>query len=192
MCIRDSPNPHTGGDSSPTHWGGSNNSGDVSQAYWGKGGKAGAPGFHRATSRSWEPFGHSTLKVPPFWEPTLELRGYTFRVWLQGLDVWAAGTELNQELIAPAVVQRFGGAARELVRAVPAQELRDGRFNPATQGVDTGLQILARGLERRFGAFAVETSTRVIIDLLQFRRRGTESIDEAPVSYTHPEPTRPY
>ena len=117
--------------------------------------------------------------MPPLWEPTLELRGYPFRVWLQDLDVWAAGTELNQELIAPAVVQRLGGAARELVRAVPAQELRDGRFNPQTQGVDAGLQILVRGLERRFGAFAVETSTRIIIDLLQFRRRGTESIDEA-------------
>ena len=117
--------------------------------------------------------------MPPDWEPTLELKGYPFRVWLQDLDVWAAGTELNQELVAPAVVQRLGGAARELVRAVPAQELRDGRLNQANGAIDTGLQILVRGLERRFGAFAVETSTRVIIDLLQFRRRGTESIDEA-------------
>ena len=117
--------------------------------------------------------------MPPFWEPTLELRGYPFRVWLQDLDVWAAGTELNAELVAPAVVQRLGGAARKLVRAAPAQELRDGRVNPATQAVDTGFQILVRGLERRFGAFAVVTSTRVIIDLLQFRRKGTESIGEA-------------
>ena len=65
------------------------------------------------------------------------------------------------------------------MRAVLAQELRDGQIDPATGVIDSGLRILVRGLERRFGAFAVETSTRVTIDLLQFRRRGTESIDEA-------------
>ena len=43
----------------------------------------------------------------------------------------------------------------------------------------TGLAILLRGLERRHGGFAVETSTRCIIELLQFKRRGSESIDEA-------------
>ena len=59
--------------------------------------------------------------------------GYPFRVWLQDLDIWAAGTELNYELVAPAVVQRLGGAARELVRAVPAAELRDGRPNPRNE-----------------------------------------------------------
>ena len=35
------------------------------------------------------------------------------------------------------------------------------------------------GPERRHGGFAVETSTRCIIELLQFKRRGAESIDEA-------------
>ena len=38
---------------------------------------------------------------------------------------------------------------------------------------------MARGLTRRFGQFAVDTSTRCIIDLLGFRRRQTENIDEA-------------
>ena len=165
------PFPKTGGDASPTFWG------------KGKGGWTGGPGFRPRRGDSsptgLEPYGHSTSKVPPYWEPTLELKGYPFRVWLQDLDIWAAGTELNHELVAPAVVQRLGGAARELVRGVPAAELRDGRQNPQTGVIDTGLQILVRGLERRFGAFAVETSTRVIIDLLQFRRRGSESIDEA-------------
>ena len=55
--------------------------------------------------------GHSTSKIPPYWEPALELKGYPFRVWLQDLDVWAAGAELDAELRAPSVVQRFGGAA---------------------------------------------------------------------------------
>ena len=123
--------------------------------------------------------GHSTSKIPPYWEPKLELTGYPFRVWLQDLDVWAAGTELQQEQQAPAVVQRLGGAARELARAVPTTQLRDGRVDPVTGVVTSGLAMLVQGLERRFGQFAVETSTRVIIDLLGFRRRAAESIDEA-------------
>ena len=118
-------------------------------------------------------------KVPPYWEPALELRGYPYRAWLQDLDVWAAGTELQAEQQAPAVVQRLGGAARELARSVPTQQLRDGRVDPLTGQQVTGMTMLVQGLTRRFGQFAVETSTRCIIDLLGFRRRPTESIDEA-------------
>ena len=73
----------------------------------------------RPRSAGNERIGDSTSKGRPFWEPSLELRGYPFSVWLQDLDVWAAGTELHQEQQAPAVVQRLGGAARELARGVP-------------------------------------------------------------------------
>ena len=93
--------------------------------------------------------------------------------------MWAAGTELQAELQAPAVVQRLGGAARDLARAVPTNQLRDGRTDPITGVVTSGLTMLVAGLERRFGQFAIETSTRVIIDLLVFKRRQSESIDEA-------------
>ena len=55
---------------------------------------------------------------------------------MQDLDVWSAGTELQSELVAPAVVQRLGGAARELVRAVLASELRDGRHDLATGAIN--------------------------------------------------------
>ena len=43
----------------------------------------------------------------------------------------------------------------------------------------SGLTILSSGVERGVGQFAVETSTRVIIDLLGFRRWLAESIGEA-------------
>ena len=118
-----------------------------------------------------ERIGHSTSKVPPYCEPSLELRGYPFRVWLQDLDVWAAGTELHQEQQAPAVAQRLGGDARQLARGVPTTQLRDGRTDITIGVATTGLTMLAQGLERRFGQFAIETSTRVIIDLLGVRRR---------------------
>ena len=146
----------------------------TAEAFAGYGGRARPTHDH-------ERIGHSTSKVPPFWEPSLELRGYPFRVWLQDLDVWAAGTELQAEQQAPAVVQRLGGAARELARGVPTQQLREGRVDPMTGQVMTGLTMLVNvnGLTRRFGQFDVETSTRCIIDLLGFRRRPVESIDEA-------------
>ena len=143
-------------------------------AWWGKGKGAG-----RSTQPAQEPYGHSTSKIPPYWEPGLELRGYPFRIWLQDVDVWSAGTELQPELQAPAVAQRLGGAARALVREVPTNELRDGRLDPLTGALETGLVLLTRGLSRRFGAFAVETSTRCIIDMLTFRRLSTENVDEA-------------
>ncbi len=41
------------------------------------------------------------------------------------------------------------------------------------------LGLLMRGLARRFGAFGIETSTRCIIELLAFRRRQSENVDEA-------------
>ena len=72
-----------------------------------------------------------------------------------------------------------GDAARDLVRQVPVAELRDGRLDPLPGIIESGFQILLRGLERGHGGFAVETSTRCIIELLQFRRRGAESIDDA-------------
>ena len=130
----------------------------------------------RPRSAGNERIGHSTSKVPPCWEPSFEVRGYPFWVWLQDLDVWAAGTELQQEQQAPAVVQRLGGAARDLARGVPTTQLRDGRTDAITGVITTGQTMLVQGLEQRFGQFSIETSTRVIIDLLGFRRRQAEFI----------------
>ena len=108
----------------------------------------------------------------------MEQRVYPFRVWLKDLTIWAAGTELAVPLQAPAVAQRLGGTAKDLVREVPPEALRDGRVNPETGEHETGMLMLIRGLERRYGMFAVESSTQAIIDLLRFQR-GPESVDEA-------------
>ena len=62
-----------------------------------------------------ERLGHSTSKVLPYWEPALELKGYPFRIWLQDLDVRAAGTELQQEHQAPAVAQATGRGRDEVI-----------------------------------------------------------------------------
>ena len=60
----------------------------------------------------------STSKVPPFWSPDLELKGYPFRIWLQDVQLWVVGTELPEARVAPAVAQRLGGVARAMIREV--------------------------------------------------------------------------
>ena len=45
-----------------------------------------------------------------------------------------------------------------------------------------------RGLSRRFGAFAVEASTRCVIELLSFHRRDHENVVEALSRFEHLRP----
>ena len=144
------------------------------------------PGWSKGRGRPWssegnpsQEHGHSTSKIPPYWDPSLERRGYPFRVWVQDLEIWAAGTELGEELRAPAVAQRLGGAARAIVREVPADELRDGRYDPVDGAQVPGLVLLIRGLRRRYGQLPIEASTQTIIEMLSFKRRPHESVDDA-------------
>ena len=96
------------------------------------------------------------------------------------MGIWAAGTELYAVLQAPAVAQRLGGTCKEMVRDVDPAVLRNGRTDPLT-GVQTatGLEVLIEGLWHRHGQFEIETATSAIIELLQFRRRQNESVDES-------------
>eukprot|EP00969_Alexandrium_andersonii_P184177 8137935-Alexandrium_andersonii.AAC.1 len=61
---------------------------------------------------------------------------------------------------AGAVVQRFGGVARHMVREVPVEVFTLGRGETDEHGNDvrvTGLEYVARGLARRYGVRALET-----------------------------------
>ncbi len=40
-----------------------------------------------------DPYGHSTSKIAPYWEPADEKR-YPFATWLLDLDLWCAKIEL--------------------------------------------------------------------------------------------------
>ena len=46
---------------------------DDPNTYWDKGNRITRPGNHHAPGRS-DPFGHSTTKIPPYWEPGDERR----------------------------------------------------------------------------------------------------------------------
>ena len=51
----------------------------------GKGG--GRAAGYRQPDTTWESLGHSTSKIPPYWEPKLEQNGYPFRIWLQDVSL---------------------------------------------------------------------------------------------------------
>ena len=34
----------------------------------------------------------STSKIPPYWTPELELKGYPFRIWRKDTEMWAASS----------------------------------------------------------------------------------------------------
>ena len=57
-------------------------------AYWaGKGKGAIRVAGHRLPDGTREHFGHSTSKIPPYWEPKLKQNGYPFRIWLQDVNL---------------------------------------------------------------------------------------------------------
>ena len=71
----------------------------------------------------------STFKIPPYWAPLLETKGYPLAVWAKDIELWCAGTELTPQQMGPAMVQRLGGIARELMREVPIVLITNGRLD---------------------------------------------------------------
>ena len=113
------------------------------------------------------------LKVPPAWSPD-QARSYPFRFWLQDVTMWAAAAarEVLPEQRGPAVALRLGGAARQLVREIPPDRLRDGAIADPGDGGGarqlSGLQLLLLVLSKSFAPLGEESALRSISDLLNF------------------------
>ena len=70
---------------------------EPTQSYWDRAGDFGSPTPPSANHMTAEAAQLSTSKVPPYWSPQLELRGYPFRVWLQDVGIWSSSIELREE-----------------------------------------------------------------------------------------------
>jgi len=118
--------------------------------------------------------GAATLKTPPAW--SLEGSGsYSLRSWLSDVVLWAGATDLEPERQGPAVALVVTGAARDLVRELAPQELRDGIWE---QGVHVpGLMLLCRTLARHYAPHETEVQTRAMAEMMGFARLPNESID---------------
>ena len=119
--------------------------------------------------------GTANLKVPPAWTAE-RAHWYSLRSWLSDLVLWASATDLDPVMQGPVAALQITGAAREIVREIPPQHLRDGVQDPQ-QGHIPGLMLLARALTDRYGPLESEVATRAISELVTFTRMQGESVD---------------
>ena len=118
--------------------------------------------------------GTATLKTPPAW--CQEQSGsYSLRSWISDVIMWSQATDLEPERQAAAVALQVTGIARDLVREIPSQHLRDGVIENGQHL--PGLMILCRTLANHFAPLEAELQTRSMGELMQFSRMNSESID---------------
>lgn len=118
--------------------------------------------------------GTATLKTPPSW--CYEQSGsYSLRSWLSDIVMWSTATDMEAERQGAAVALQISGVARELVREIPAQHLRDG-IHENGQHIP-GLMLLCRTLAQRFAPLETELQTKSMSELLGFVRMNHETID---------------
>jgi hypothetical protein len=119
--------------------------------------------------------GRATHREPPYWAPGDELRR-PFRDWVQDLVLWTIRTDLQPAQQCAAIIQRLGGAARELARTLtPAEVFAGGDING--QQVDP-VTYLLHGLTVRFAPLDDEGRLRAANELLTFSRRQGENVDD--------------
>ena len=140
-------------------------------------------GQHAHTSDAGPPFiGTATLKCPPSWSIE-KAHIYTLRSWVSDLVLWSTATEIPVERQAAIAALQITGSARELIREIPPEQLRDGWVDPQTQQHLTGLMVLVQHLARRYAPMEQEASTKAISELLNFIRMPGESMDELLVRF---------
>ena len=94
---------------------------DDPNTYWGKGNRTTRPGDSHAPGRS-DPYGHSTTKIPPYWEPGDE-RMYPFDMWYGDVENWVAITDHPEAKHAPNIGLRLGGTAKDMFRQISTMTL---------------------------------------------------------------------
>ena len=118
--------------------------------------------------------GAATLKTPPAWcyENAAQ---YTLRSWLSDVLMWSSATDVEVERQGPAVALQITGVARDLIREINPQHLREGIHE---QGVHIpGLMLLCRTLANHFAPLESELQDRAMAELMNFARMGHETID---------------
>jgi len=133
-------------------------------------------------------------KIPPTWSAERD-KVYPLREYIRDLRLWSVATDTPEAKQAPAAALRLTGAAKLIIREMPTDLLTDGEFifdpNTGIPAMDaagnpmrrTGLEVLIRQLERRYGALDQETQIFHISELLCFARQPNESTDQMLARY---------
>ena len=122
--------------------------------------------------------GLANSRIPPTWCVERD-KIYPLRFYRTDLEVWAASTDLEVARQGPAASMRITGVARHIVREIPVATLQHGAVvningNPVQM---SGLGMLLRILERRYGATEEETQIHAISELMHFSRIPGETTD---------------
>ena len=120
--------------------------------------------------------GTATLKVPPSWSAERNTL-YSLRSWLSDVILWSSATDLDAVRQGPVAALQISGAARELIREIPPQHLRDGIVDPQTGQQVPGLMVLAQALVARYAPLDAENVTRAVKELMHFSRLPHEDMD---------------
>ena len=117
----------------------------------------------------------TNYRVPPTWSPEME-RSYPFRSYVRDVLLWSMLTDLLPHQQAAAMVLRLKGAARSLVNMLSPEEiLRGGEINGVAY---QPVEFILKGLETRFARFDDEIRINAMLEMMNFRRKGHERINE--------------
>ena len=112
---------------------------------------------------------------PPYWSPDMESR-YPFRYWMQDLLAWSMlASDMEPHQQAAAILLRLGGPARDLLRNMSGDEMRNGAMVQG-QHLDP-VTLIITTLATNFAPMGEESRLEAIRELFQFCRQSGESID---------------
>jgi len=123
-----------------------------------------------------------STKVPPAWSAEMQATGtYKFKDWRQDVMLWCMVTDAPGYAQAAAVVLRLSGLARELARSIPEDQITQGSHQDYGDGQGaiwrSPVEILLRGLGKRFAPLDYEQSLKYAVELMNFQRQPGESVD---------------
>ena len=110
-------------------------------------------------------------KKPPYWDPSFDHK-YSFRRYMTDMQHWVLLTDLPPHQQATMVLMNLGGAAYQLINAMPPTELYAGAV---VNGVplDPVSNILLK-LHHRFAQQDIVTRMSAMSEMLSFRRHERE------------------
>ena len=129
------------------------------------------------------PGGHSMLdprrdmhgRIPPVYNPETNSE-YSFKKYLEDIEVWVVMTDLPMFQQAVTMVSRLQGQAREVAALIPMTELVAGVTLQNGDYVDPVSNLLAH-LAQRFGALPEEERNEAMMQVWTFSRRPHENVD---------------
>ena len=114
-------------------------------------------------------------RIPPVYNPETD-RNYPFRNYVEDVGLWTMMTELPAHQMAPTLVARLQGEAREVASQIPTEQLVAGVILQDGSYVDPVSNLIAY-LGQRFAAYPEEERNEAMLRVWHFARKPSEGVD---------------